>query len=189
MQSLKKKLREALLAKRNSLSKKDIREKSQKIKKNLLKLPELKNAKNFSAYLNLKNEVETKEIIDELIKRKAKIFVPASSHKKHFFSSFENWENLEKESYSVLQPKKATPIEPQDIEIAIIPGVGFSRTGLRLGYGKGIFDKLLKESNALKIGLAYELQITNDIPEEEHDVKMDLVITEKNIYRTNQQIN
>ena len=54
---------------------------------------------------------------------------------------------------------------------------------MRLGYGKGVFDKLLSKSKALRIGLAYDFQIVDEIPQEKHDLVMDLVVTEERVIR------
>ena len=56
--------------------------------------------------------------------------------------------------------------------------------GVRLGYGKGVFDRLLADSKALRVGLAYDFQIVDELPREKHDLVMDLVVTEKRIIKT-----
>ena len=57
----------------------------------------------------------------------------------------------------------------------------FDKEKNRIGYGKGYYDKLLKTTCAKKIALAFELQIVEKIPAEEHDVKVDKILTEKQI--------
>ena len=67
-----------------------------------------------------------------------------------------------------------------DEELIVVPGVAFDRTGNRMGRGRGFYDRLLKSTpNAVKIGVAYEFQMLEEIPVEPHDVKMDIVISEK----------
>jgi 5-formyltetrahydrofolate cyclo-ligase len=65
-----------------------------------------------------------------------------------------------------------------------VPGVVFDEYGNRIGYGGGYFDKLLSNVEAIKIGLSYEFQVLKHIPHEEHDVKMDYILTEKKILCT-----
>lgn len=67
-------------------------------------------------------------------------------------------------------------------DIAIIPGRAFSRDGKRLGRGKGFYDRYLKSFKGKKIGLCFEDQIYAEIPTEDHDIKMDFIVTDKNIY-------
>jgi 5-formyltetrahydrofolate cyclo-ligase len=68
-------------------------------------------------------------------------------------------------------------------DIIVIPGLGFSKNGKRLGRGKGFYDRYLEYSSAVKIGIAFEMQISNDIPIDEYDIKMDFVVTDKDIYK------
>ncbi len=67
------------------------------------------------------------------------------------------------------------------IDMIIVPGIAFDRKRNRLGRGKGFYDRLLKNSNAKKIGVAYDIQIVNEIPAETHDCPVDAVITPNNI--------
>ena len=75
-------------------------------------------------------------------------------------------------------------VEPQ---WALIPGIGFDLQGSRLGRGKGFYDRYLCDRKILKIGLAWSEQIVDKIPVEEHDCRMDLIITEKFCWDVTQQ--
>jgi 5-formyltetrahydrofolate cyclo-ligase len=93
---------------------------------------------------------------------------------------------LEKRSdfgVEILSPKKvATEVVP---DILLIPGLAFSLKGERLGRGKGFYDRYLKDFSGTKVGLCFECQLEDLIPTETHDQKMNLIITEKNIYQMN----
>lgn len=80
----------------------------------------------------------------------------------------------------ILGPELLQPLVTPDI--VIVPGLGFSRDGKRIGRGKGFYDRYLEKSSAVKIGLAFEMQIKEDIPSDPHDVKMDFVVTNHNVY-------
>ena len=79
-----------------------------------------------------------------------------------------------------LQIKK---ISIDEVDLIIVPGVGFDSCGNRIGHGKGYYDKLLKNSKASTIGLAFEFQVIEKIPSEKHDVSIDMIVTEKRILR------
>lgn len=71
--------------------------------------------------------------------------------------------------------------------LMLMPGVAFDQAGHRIGYGKGFYDRYLKrlsetDINVYKIALCYECQILNEIPYENHDISVDMVITENGIY-------
>lgn len=82
----------------------------------------------------------------------------------------------------ILCPKKTAPkVSP---EILLIPGLGFSKNGTRLGRGKGFYDQYLSEHKGLiKIGLCFEEQVLDSLPKESHDVDMDFIITDSKIHR------
>ncbi len=73
------------------------------------------------------------------------------------------------------------PINPQSIDLIIVPGVAFDLKGNRLGRGKGFYDRLLQSTDALKIGIGHDFQLLEQIPSESHDIKMDAIITPHNI--------
>ncbi len=68
-------------------------------------------------------------------------------------------------------------MNPDDIDLIIVPGVAYDNRGNRVGRGKGFYDRLLRSMRAIKIGIGYEFQIVNEIQAESHDVKMDIVIS------------
>ena len=81
----------------------------------------------------------------------------------------------------------APPPGPQwddAIDVAVVPGLGFSPAGDRLGFGAGFYDRWLCEHlEMVKIGLGFDFQIVPEIPVAAHDVRMDLVVTESRLDR------
>jgi 5-formyltetrahydrofolate cyclo-ligase len=70
----------------------------------------------------------------------------------------------------------------EKMDLLIIPGIVFDLQGNRLGYGKGYYDRFLSlRKIKYIIALAYELQVINQIPNNEHDIPVDIIITEKRI--------
>ncbi|OGE00801.1 5-formyltetrahydrofolate cyclo-ligase, partial [Candidatus Curtissbacteria bacterium RIFCSPLOWO2_02_FULL_40_11] len=132
-------------------------------------------------YLPTKNEVDTKLLIHFLIQNRKNIYVPALVENDWTISQFKSLDGLVKNKYKTLQPKKISAVSSNKIDVAIVPGVAFDKKGVRLGYGKGVYDNLLKKFKGLKIGLAYEFQIVERLPAESHDLKTDLIVTEKQV--------
>ena len=99
------------------------------------------------------------------------------------FEKYEEHDKLLKNNYGVFEPVKRNEVIP---EVIFVPMVGFDKKLNRLGYGKGYYDKTISKLRKTKklfvIGLAYDNQKLDHIPVEDHDKKMDLVLTEKNIY-------
>lgn len=78
-------------------------------------------------------------------------------------------------------PSKNPELKPENFEIIFVPGVAFDLRKGRIGYGGGFYDKILRKTNAFKIGVAFSFQIFKKLPLEIHDQKVDIIITEKGI--------
>lgn len=174
-------IRKTFLALRLTLSDDDVLKKSVQISEKVLGLDAVNTAKKILTYIPVNKEVETKEMIDNLLHIGKEIFVPSFWNNNYVASRFTSWSSLEVGPFEILQPKLADFVDSNKVNVALIPGIVFSQTGFRLGYGKGVYDKLLFTSNAYKIGLAYDFQIVNDLPVEEHDLRMDMIVSEKRL--------
>ena len=86
-------------------------------------------------------------------------------------------EKLEKGNFEIMEPKDSCK-KAEKIDCVLIPTVGISKSGVRLGYGKGYYDRFLSLIDAVKISLTYSKQIVKSIPNDSHDVKIDWIITE-----------
>ena len=90
-------------------------------------------------------------------------------------------ENLTRSSLSILEPdpSKHASISAMEIDFIIVPGIGFSPEGKRIGRGGGYYDRFLGTVSepTLKVGVAFNSQITADIPTQKHDIPVDLLIT------------
>ncbi|MBW2993077.1 5-formyltetrahydrofolate cyclo-ligase [Candidatus Woesearchaeota archaeon] len=177
---MKESIKKNILEARNSLSLKQIKEKSRIIKKNLLDMEQFQNADVIHCYISKESEVSTHDLISGLGKT---WIIPCLQNNCLESCRFNGFQNLKKGSFGILEPKKIERFPEERIKMVLVPGIAFDTRGYRLGYGKGYYDRFLKNSNAVKIGLAYDFQIVNNVPEEKHDVKVDCIITEKRIIR------
>ena len=82
----------------------------------------------------------------------------------------------------ILEPMGGTKIAPEEVDFVIVPGLSFDEQGHRLGRGGGYYDRLLNGAAAFKLGLALKEQMTERVPRENRDVKMDAVACEFGIY-------
>jgi len=183
---MKEKLRKKIMDTRKSLPDSDVLEKSKQIKKRLYKMKEFQQASMILFYVSYNNEVYTHDMIKESLSSGKNVVVPITNKEKHclVLSKLNNWEDLECSTYSILEPKKncIREVSLDKIDLILVPGVVFDESGNRIGHGTGYYDKLLKNSkNASHIGLAFEVQIVDSIPVEEHDVKVDKIVTEDRI--------
>ncbi len=188
---MKHTLKQEIFGKRKSLSKEEVIEKNKLIKKNLCSLDEFKKAKNIMFYVSFGSEAGTREIIKDLLAKKEKtVVVPyvVGEDPMLQLSELKNFDWLEPRTFGILEPKELyiREFSYKKIDLVIIPGIVFDKKGHRIGYGHGYYDRFLKTvKNVKKVGLAFELQVVDEIPEEEHDVPVDIVVTEKEVIRCN----
>lgn len=182
----KPKLRQIFLKKRLALSSHDVDDKSRQICKNIKTLSQIENKNVIACYLAVNNEPDLRDVINDFLKAKKNVVLPAffRTSKSYKFVKLSSFENLDFGPYQIPQPSKLTPIDPDKIELVFLPGIAFSPDGSRLGYGKGVYDKLLSDTSALKIGVAYDLQVIDNFEGEPHDIKVDYLVTEKGITKT-----
>lgn len=181
LDKFKEQVRRKLFLERKKLDKTFILEKSKEIQIKIFSLPEYIEADTIMFYISYDNEVYTHSMIKDCLKQGKIIVVPKVDNKDIIPSILTSWSELGIGSYNILEPKQIKPIEKEDIDIIIVPGIGFDIHGYRIGHGKGYYDRFLKTLNILKIGLAFEFQILQDIPHDEYDIKMDKIITEERI--------
>tara|TARA_B100000686_G_scaffold43478_1_gene45694 strand:- start:307 stop:882 length:576 start_codon:yes stop_codon:yes gene_type:complete len=139
------------------------------------------------SYFPFRNEISTKLIHELLFSLEFKISLPCVNDEDQNLI-FRNWktnDDLVKNKYSILQPKDDA-IEDYP-EMIIVPLVGFSMSGYRLGYGGGYYDRFIdaknKSGKIITVGFGYTFQEVNDLPIESHDQKLNWILTEKYLYK------
>ncbi len=180
---MKNQIREQYKAKRREMDKSEVIEKSKATSMAFLESSIYKNAKQLMIYLPLGNETDTSEIIDAALRDGKKIVLPVTDSQTGVITPclYEKDTKLIKGAFSVTEPEIKVLADMSKTDVVIVPGIAFDRLGNRVGFGKGCYDRLLKGTTAIKVGLCYELQICSEIPSCKHDVKMDFLFTEKDI--------
>jgi len=182
----KKLLRQQAQKRRESLNWLEVQGKSHEITQRVLLLPEYKKARVVMVYLAINNEVDTHAIILNAWQQKKKVLIPVCqpASKTLMLSELRSLDELIPGTWGIPEPKKEylRLTEPQETELAIIPGLAFDIHGTRLGYGAGYFDRFLPNlpANCPKVAITYELSLTEYLPRESHDIPMDYIITEAN---------
>lgn len=155
----------------------------------LFNLQEFLTAKAILLYASFRSEVSTPGIILKSLAMKKRILLPKVDSKNSFLKLYEI-QNL-----AELLPGFAGIPEPDlpdsrlasidDSDVAVIPGAVFDLSGNRIGYGAGYYDILLasRKKRFPLVALAYEEQIVHPIPSEKHDVRVDVIVTDKRVIR------
>jgi len=179
-------LRKHLLKKRDSTSYDLMEIHSKKIFSKLIKTKLISEAKSIGCYFSIGSEVQTIPIITHFLNEKKTVSLPKISGKEMTFRKIEGLEKLEKGEFDISEPRDNAVIE-ENHDIILVPSIGLDVDGNRIGYGQGFYDKFLKNSNSIKIALAFSKQIVKNIPTTEIDVKMDWIITEKDVIKVLQE--
>lgn len=176
-------LRNLLLEKRDNTSFDLLKIASQKMQKKLKKIYAFKNAKKIGVYYPIQSEIFTQDIIQELISDGKDVFLPKVIGEKMEFRKIGDFSSLEKGSFDIMEPKDDCPTD-NNLDVILVPTVGISPDGVRLGYGHGFYDRFLVGNNATTIALTLEKQIVKNIPKSDHDVTIDWIVTEDRFFQT-----
>ena len=181
-------IREQSHANRNAQPDKD--EISRHIVASFMAQPEYAAARAVMFYVDVRSEVRTRNDLAAALQTGKKIVVPYCVDGELELFHLTDPDELSVGMYRILEPKpelrslEAHRVDVQEIDLIIVPGVAFDREGGRTGHGKGYYDKLLEHARADTplVALAFECQLFEKIPMQDHDVFMDKVITEKVVY-------
>lgn len=188
---MKKDMREALLAKRKQLTNEEIIYKSKSIFNRLSSTDIYQKASKVMLYISFRNEVLTREIIDDLLRRGKRVFIPITvpATKAIIVSELKDPdEDLQTGNFGVLEPKydAVREVEANILDLVLVPGVGFDEEGYRIGYGAGYYDRFLPRISPAvpTVGLAFEAQMVDRLPRDEYDFPVQYVLTEDRLIKT-----
>ena len=142
-----------------------------------------KNSKIIMLYMPLKNETDTKGIIKKAFEDGKSLVFPVTERESGEITPYfaEKDTCFKKGNFSVFEPYDTQKADPEAIDVVLVPGIAFDKSGNRIGYGKGCYDKFLKNTKSVRVGYCYEAQLCEKIPADSLDEKMDCIITEKGL--------
>ncbi len=164
---------------------------------NVLALKEMKKAKTVLAYFSVGSEPSTLALISKLLESGKKVCLPLCTDigedgkRTGAVDAMEarrirSFDDLEPGAYGIPEPKAGTQeIKAEKIDFIILPCVSAGRDCSRLGHGAGYYDKFLSRTDrdCFTATLCYEELLEDALPMEEHDMRPDAIVTEKQIYR------
>lgn len=183
----KKELRRYLHKVRDNLSSDQVIELSESIHQNISRLDAFREARTVHIYLSIarQNEVDTIPITRELLENDRKVVVPVTLFEDHSLRHvlLERLDNLVVNKWHVPEPPEPhnDSISLADLDLVLVPMLGGDLHGNRLGYGKGYYDRFLKQVRCPKVGLLFECCLVDEVPTENHDVTLDYIVTDRRV--------
>jgi 5-formyltetrahydrofolate cyclo-ligase len=150
----------------------------------LQKLPEILAANRLFSYISTGTEADTHRLLDWLLGQGKQLAVPNITGNGLMIAvPFTGWSGLQTGPLGIPIPTVSDSFSGQ-IEVCITPGLAFTAMGDRLGQGLGYYDRWFADHPVrYRIALAYECQLTNEIPTDARDVRMDIIVTEQRVIR------
>ncbi len=178
---MKEILRKEYKSKRHNILNKE--SKDNLISETLISSSLYKNANIILCYASLAPEINTLNIINKALVDGKKVALPISQKNGTMqFYFIKDLTSLKKGMFDILEPPKTTHVTDFKNSICLVPGFTFDKLGFRLGYGKGYYDRFLKNYNGVSIGLCYEEFLREELPINEYDQKVNYICTEKYLY-------
>ncbi len=176
----KKAFRREVKARRAARTREQIHEMSGQIAERFLHLPEYLEAACIYAYMDCKNEVETRAIIEKAWADGKRVAVPRVRGEVMDYHYIEDFSGLEDGYYGIREPLAELPVAMEEDALMILPGVAFDEALHRVGYGGGFYDRYQEAHPGLsRIALAFEFQVFPRVPFEEFDKRPVKIITEE----------
>jgi 5-formyltetrahydrofolate cyclo-ligase len=186
----KKTLRKNVLERRNALTEKERKEKSNRIQERLISLPEYQSARSVFIYADFRSEVMTRELMKKTLKEGKRVLASKTlvAERRLLLTDILDPDRDFIAGYmDIPEPREEIlrDLSPEEVDLVLTPAVGYDEKGNRLGYGGGYYDRLFERMRpeALKIGLAFEAQIIPSVPAEPHDIPIPIIVTENRVIR------
>ena len=163
---------------------------SRKITDRVINLPEYQSSDCVMWYVDVRDEARTRHALPATLESDKRIVIPYCVDGELELFHLESMDELETGMYKILEPRTelrqeaSKQVDVKELDLILVPGVAFDSRGGRTGHGKGYYDKLLEnaKSETPLVSLAFECQMFEEIPMQDHDIFMDKVVTETTVY-------
>ena len=186
----RKQLRVELRNKRLNLNALQQQAAAARLTENLTTLDEFRQAQKISAYVAMKGEIDPSTSLEFALTANKTCYLPIMTGKRLRFAPWSKTSVMEQKNLGILEPETAAAdlINPEDLDLVLVPLVGFDSRGNRLGMGGGFYDRSFsfRQNKAILkprlIGIAHQCQQLESIDAQDWDVTLDMVVTDECIY-------
>jgi 5-formyltetrahydrofolate cyclo-ligase len=187
LKKAKRRVRRAVLAAREALGEAERLARTPAIHDRFLALPEVVQATTVMAYWSFGTEVPTPPLLERLHARGVRVALPRIRETGELEAvGYEPGDAMRETSFGVLEPAAGPVLDPTTPDVVLTPGVAFDRSGRRIGYGGGYYDRFLPSASptAPRIAVAFDLQLVADeLPSGAFDLPVGILVTEARVLR------
>ena len=186
----KNELRQKYRALRDSFGEEFINKASYSTSNNLQKIEEFVKADIVLLYYPTKNEISPLPLFEICLKMGKTVAFPVCQKESTtlMFKKVTSLDMFSPSSFGIFEPNEECEIIiPTEKTICITPALLFSKKGHRLGYGKGYYDRFLKDFNGIAVGFSYSDCVLDFIPHDTYDIPLDMIITESEVLKIAQE--
>ena len=176
----KRALRREARARRDGLSPEERERMSDEVAENVVALPAVADATTVMAFSSFGSEVDTGPIIERLERDGRRVSLPRVEGRDIVAVAYRSGDRVIPTSFGAMEPAGGEKVAPEEIDLVIVPGLAFDRSGHRVGYGRGFYDRYLAalRPDALTVGICFSVQLVDEVPQGRSDRPVDLVVTE-----------
>ncbi len=172
---MKNEIRTKMKALRRNMSPEEMAQSAKLITEEIIKTNTYTQAKTVCLYLSAYKEVDTSALLAKCKQDNKTVLLPVTAT-DGTITLYKDNGKYKKGNFNITEPDSDKTADAQMADLFIIPALAFDKSGNRLGFGMGCYDRLLKESRGYKIGIGYAFQLLDSLPCDDYDIKMDMVI-------------
>ena len=153
------------------------------VENRLLALPVLSRPRTVMVFASFGSEIPTDRLIRKLAEEGHTVLLPIVEGGALQAVPYRPGDPTLETAYGPREPAERDPMDPVGIDVVLLPGLAFDRTGARLGYGGAYYDRYLPRlgAQALKVGIGFHQQLVEEVPSGPQDVRMDVVVTDQEV--------
>lgn len=173
-------LRERMLRMRAAIPEEERRRRTARVEARVVALPEVAAAGTVLLFYSFGSEIGTGALLRRLHDEGKRLLLPYLEGRKMEAAEVRAGDPLAPTGYGPREPARRRPVDPEEVDVVITPGLAFDRRGHRLGHGAAHYDRFLTRLRpaALRIGIGFAEQLVEELPTEPHDQLLHLVVTD-----------
>lgn len=181
----KRALRREVIARRDALPERDRAAASLTIADRVAALPEAGDARSAMVFWTFGSEVDTAPLIERMVAADRTVALPRIEGSEIVPVAFAPGDPTTETSFGAREPAGENVLDPAELDLVIVPGVAFDRSGNRVGYGAGYYDRFLRRvrTGVPAVAIAFALQVVPEVPAGRTDRPVDAIVTEAEVIR------